>query len=681
MFKNKTKLIAFLFIFLILVLVNIKSAQAFGNWYVFGDSLSDNGNIPKLTGYPLPPSPYVGNRFSNGPVWAEDFPTISNFSFKPSNDFAVGGAFTGPLSAEGLNGQPGTFNNLENTAWSSFAQYGLFTTPQLPSFLTEIQEFAAEGGRFKSSDLAGIWIGANNFFVTASQAAALQQSIASNNPSYAINSGISPTLLSQITSVYAQTGDVTKAMGVLIGNAVQTAVPQVAQGITEMSMLGVKQIVVLTLPPIQDTPSAIQEGTQAQALAAGYTQLYNIYLQQALSSIHNQTGLNIITLNGQTLFSELVSNPGAYGIVNTTNEAMLNPNDPNYSHYLFWDGVHPTAYTHSIIAQYVSSAVKNFYSLTAPARLIEANADAFSSLINNRVDSFVVNNSANQNIANLNNPNGGPNFYITGSYNSGWRDDSDSTVGFDYNINTFALGGDYWVNPNLLVGASIGYGNNYASLNDSAGTLEANVYQLALYGLYKLDNFFLNAQLDYGLADFTKISHPGVISSISNSSVKGNYLNLSANGGYIFKLNNFSFIPSVGIKGTNTSIHSYDLTGDPALNMSVDSQSLSLLLGTVGLKANYEAHLGAMTIIPSVSVEMKSKLNGAGGEFSSYFQDEPSIALTSQYPDYSRNWGVVKVGLDALMSNKLSANINYSSTFDKKNSGDHSIWAQVGYKF
>ncbi|OSS41169.1 Phospholipase/lecithinase/hemolysin [Desulfurella amilsii] len=680
MLKNKSKLIVFLLIFLILA--NVKYAQAFGNWYVFGDSLSDNGNIPKLTGYPLPPLPYVGNRFSNGPVWAEDFPIVSNFSFIPSNDFSVGGAFTGPLSAEGLNGQPGTFNNLENTAWSSFAP--LFTTPQLPSFLTEIQQFAASGGRFKSSDLAGVWIGANNFFVTANQAATLQQYIAGQSTlSDVINSGISPTMLSQINSVYTQTGDVSKAMSILIGNAVQTAVPQVAQGITEMSMLGAKQVVVLTLPPIQDTPSAIQGGAQAQALAAGYTQLYNTYLQQALSSVHNQTGLNIITLNGEVLFKELVSNPGAYGIVNINEEGMqayLN-GDPNYSYYLFWDGVHPTAYTHSIIAQYVSSAVKNFYSLTVPARLIEANADAFSSLINNRIETFIGDNSSNQAITNLNDQNGGPNFYITGNYNSGWRDDSDSTIGFNYNISTFALGADYWINPNLLIGASIGYGNNYASLNDSAGTLEANVYQLALYSLYKLNNFFLNAQLDYGLADFTKISHPGVISSISNSSVKGNYLNLSANGGYIFKLNNFSFIPSIGISATNTSIHSYDLTGDPALNMSVDRQNLSLLLGTVGLKVNYEASLGAMTIIPSVSVEMKSKLNGAGGEFDSYFQDEPSIALTSKYPDYSRNWGVVKVGVDALISNKLSANINYSSTFDKKNSTDHSIWAQVGYKF
>lgn len=683
MFNNKNKLVVVVLLTVFMILSTFRYAKAFGGWYVFGDSLSDNGNIPKLTGYPLPPAPYFGNRFSNGPVWAEDFPVMSNFSFIPSNDFAVGGAFTGPLSAEGLNSQPGIFNNLENTYWSSFASQNLFVNPQLPSFLTEIQNFAASGGRFKPNDLVGVWVGANNFFVTASQAEALQESITSSNPQYALASGISPALLNQMITVYQQTNDPAKAMSVLIGNAVQTAISQESQGIALLSLLGAKQMVVLTLPPINATPSAISQGTQAQALAQAYTQAYNIYLQQALSSIHNQTGLNIITLNGEVLFNELVSNPAAYGIVNTTNEGMvayLN-GDPNYSHYLFWDGVHPTAYVHSIIAQYVSSAVKNFYSLTAPVRLIEANADAFSSLIDNRISSFVLSQD-NPNAANIsNNSNTGPNFYIAGSYNSGWRDDSDSTIGFNYNISTFALGGDYFVSPNLLLGASIGYGNNYASLNDSAGTLEANVYQLALYGLYKLSNFFVNAQLDYGLADFTKIAHPGVISNISNSSVKGNYLNFNANAGYVFKVNNFSFIPNIGISATNSSVHSYDLSGDSALNMSVSKQDLSRLIGSIGLKAQYEANFGSLKLIPSASIKMVSKLNGNGGEFDSYFNDEPAVALTSQYPDYSRNWGVAKIGLDALMSNRLSANINYSSTFDKKYSGDHSIWAQVGYKF
>ena len=40
--------------------------------YVFGDSLSDNGNLFDMTGGLAPPSPpYFDGRFPNGPVWVE----------------------------------------------------------------------------------------------------------------------------------------------------------------------------------------------------------------------------------------------------------------------------------------------------------------------------------------------------------------------------------------------------------------------------------------------------------------------------------------------------------------------------------------------------------------------------------------------------------------------------------
>jgi outer membrane lipase/esterase len=45
-------------------------AQDYGTIVVFGDSLSDDGNMFAVSG--IPPSPlYVGGRFSNGPVWVE----------------------------------------------------------------------------------------------------------------------------------------------------------------------------------------------------------------------------------------------------------------------------------------------------------------------------------------------------------------------------------------------------------------------------------------------------------------------------------------------------------------------------------------------------------------------------------------------------------------------------------
>ncbi|MDY6992457.1 MAG: SGNH/GDSL hydrolase family protein, partial [Pseudomonadota bacterium] len=38
--------------------------------YVFGDSLSDKGNLFELTGLP-PDPPYFNGRFSNGLLWSE----------------------------------------------------------------------------------------------------------------------------------------------------------------------------------------------------------------------------------------------------------------------------------------------------------------------------------------------------------------------------------------------------------------------------------------------------------------------------------------------------------------------------------------------------------------------------------------------------------------------------------
>ena len=47
-------------------------AAQFSAEYVFGDSLSDVGNVYLATGGIEPASPYVDGQFSNGPVWAQD---------------------------------------------------------------------------------------------------------------------------------------------------------------------------------------------------------------------------------------------------------------------------------------------------------------------------------------------------------------------------------------------------------------------------------------------------------------------------------------------------------------------------------------------------------------------------------------------------------------------------------
>jgi phospholipase/lecithinase/hemolysin len=71
----------------------------------FGDSLSDTGNIFRLTAGRFPPSPpYFEGRFSNGPVAVETLADRLGLALTPATNFAIGGATTGRANIGDING-------------------------------------------------------------------------------------------------------------------------------------------------------------------------------------------------------------------------------------------------------------------------------------------------------------------------------------------------------------------------------------------------------------------------------------------------------------------------------------------------------------------------------------------------------------------------------------------------
>jgi len=74
----------------------VSSGQKIDNIYVFGDSLSDDGNIYHATGNTVPPSPpYYQGKFTNGQVWVETLARELGLMPNPKTNFAYGGASTG----------------------------------------------------------------------------------------------------------------------------------------------------------------------------------------------------------------------------------------------------------------------------------------------------------------------------------------------------------------------------------------------------------------------------------------------------------------------------------------------------------------------------------------------------------------------------------------------------------
>lgn len=112
-------------------------AQSYNRLVVFGDSLSDNGNLFLATGGATPASPpYFQGRFSSGPVFTE------RLGFNASN-------FMGPVT--------GSIN---------YAFGGARTDSQAAPLGMRVQlaQYQARGGRFGAGDLVSILGGANNIF-------------------------------------------------------------------------------------------------------------------------------------------------------------------------------------------------------------------------------------------------------------------------------------------------------------------------------------------------------------------------------------------------------------------------------------------------------------------------------------------------------------------------------------
>jgi phospholipase/lecithinase/hemolysin len=131
---NKSMMTGLLIISLVLVpWASNGFAAIFTDIVVFGDSLSDNGNLLLIDGQPKPDSEiYYQGRFSNGLVWVEYLANPQRLNTSLS-DRALGGAQSDGLVPPGLIEQASVY-------------------------------IATDGPQLSSSALFIIWIGGNDYF-------------------------------------------------------------------------------------------------------------------------------------------------------------------------------------------------------------------------------------------------------------------------------------------------------------------------------------------------------------------------------------------------------------------------------------------------------------------------------------------------------------------------------------
>ena len=281
-------------------------AGGFSAVYAVGDSLSDAGNVSIGTLGTVPVgSIYSEGRFTNGNVWVQDLAqNLGLPPVKPSlaggTDYAIGGAETGATAV-----------HTENPT-------------DLPA---QIGQFVASVPNPSSTALYTVWAGSNDVLDIANSTETTAQQQAS----------------------------------------VQQAVNNEVNSIDGLIAHGAKDLVVLNLPDLGKTPYEMaRPASDADSTAMAET--YNADLGAALQKIMSTGAASIDYVNTFGLLDTAIANPTAYGFTNVTQpvwngnltsatSGTLAATGAAQNKYVFFDGLHPTAAAHALLADAVTQGL------------------------------------------------------------------------------------------------------------------------------------------------------------------------------------------------------------------------------------------------------------------------------------------------------------------------------------
>ena len=263
---------------------------------MFGDSVSDSGNVALAVGAPggvpqavtgntyIPDLPYApSGTYSNGPVWVQQFASMLGLPAAPSlaggTDFAWAGARTGGADVP------------------------------VPTLTTQASQFlGATGGVAPSSAL----------YVVAEVGNDARDAL------MAIAGGADPaTTIQHAATSYA--ADLDQIVG-------------------SLRQAGAQHFLVFDNMNLGLVPAVAALGPDAAGLASILTSTMNQALEAELAG---DQGVTLFDTYG--FMTGIVTHPGDFGFSNAT-DACGAQVAADCSQYVFWDGLHPTAATHALIA-------------------------------------------------------------------------------------------------------------------------------------------------------------------------------------------------------------------------------------------------------------------------------------------------------------------------------------------
>ena len=586
-------------------------AGPFSNIFVFGDSLSDAGNLSlALTGGA------VQNSFTTNPgkVGLVDLAQYYGLSLTPSllggGDFAWGGAGL-------VNNSPGTPS----------------TVPLLPQQLQ--QYLTATGGKASPTALYSLWGGANDIFYSAAAAGA---------------GAISPQ--------QAQINIITAA---------QTEGGMMAT----LKQAGAQYLLVFNLPNIGATPAAAAQGAAAQQALTGLSLTFNNTLDLAIQQVN--PGINIIPVNVYGIFNELLANPALYGFTNITTPACgTAPNVTSVqcgpqgsgapftyapgtqNTYLFADGVHPTSGAHAILAQYIESIIAAPGQMSLLPRAATAAYAAHQRALRDQMLSDSLGMAQ-------------PGVSLFANYDYGHQtfDATANTPRATGNNNVLTVGANAAASRDL----SVGFAAGLAQLN-TGGTgsvsFQTQDIMFSAFANARIGKAYVSGSATAGQIRYTNVTRfipLGPALRVEKGSSGGSNLGATLEVGYWFDWNNLRTGPFGRLGYQRVTADRFNESSGDASAMWFGKQTLKAATAELGWQLTGNMDFGGVPLQPFARVSYEHDADASTQLVAAGLTSMPgTFALPGFVP--GKNWFNASLGLSAHFTPNLTGYASYTGMFN-----------------
>jgi outer membrane lipase/esterase len=551
---------------LFLAVAALAQNRIFTNQYTFGDSLSDNGNAYLASGGTINTNPLnFGGRWSNGPTFVEQL----------GNTLATGA--TAPTSVK---------SSIDFAFGGATAVAALSAVP-FPSLTAQLGLFQSHAIAIQKTDLFTVWMGANDILNTASRA----------DPNVMAPAGINAAAAT--------------------AGAIQTLIG-----------LGAKNILVLNMPDIGLTPAGLSSGG-GTLLTAG-SLAYNTEFDTRLKTIAaSAPDVRITRIDAAALIARIQVDFKALGFANATSGIILPASqggggDP--SGYAFFDGIHPSAKTHQLLARVVTEAlnpepVVGFAATEGTAALALENLSA--SAIDSRLAQLAGSNRAI----------GRADAFASFNYGSGDRAADGWRPKFSYDAQVVTAGVDGRVSDSLAFGGALDTARLVSKLSAGVGNFTLEDQSGRLFGQWRSGPLSLALDADYGVASVKSVRRTTAFGGFQTSGkTSGTHWGAGAKAAWSLDAAGFSVRPWLGLRTETVKFDAYTERDVPTLTMAFAAQNAKSTAGAVGIDLGTDTKLAARALhldfTASWHGEFSNRTRDVAGQLANNFTAPTTVSVT-----------------------------------------------------